>query len=90
LFWDGSVTVSKEVRKMKTKQFVRFIAGTVITSGLLLGWFVNEWFYLITAFAGLNLLQSSLTGFCPPEKSIKIPKLKTLSSLFPFSCTKPF
>jgi len=53
---------------MKTKQFVRFIAGTVITSGLLLGWFVNEWFYLITAFAGLNLLQSSLTGFCPPEK----------------------
>jgi hypothetical protein len=50
------------------KQFVRRLAGTVILTGFLLGWFVDEWFYLIDAFAGLNLLQSSFTGFCPPEK----------------------
>lgn len=50
------------------KGFVRFLAGTVVTTGLALGYFVNEGLYLITLFAGLNLLQSSLTGFCPPEK----------------------
>ncbi|MFB6192837.1 MAG: DUF2892 domain-containing protein [Candidatus Nanohaloarchaea archaeon] len=53
---------------MNTKSFVRGFAGLVITAGFLLGWFVNQWFYLIDAFAGLNLLQSSITGICPPEK----------------------
>lgn len=53
---------------MNRKQFVRRIAGTVILTGFMLGWFINELFYLIVAFAGLNLLQSSFTGFCPPEK----------------------
>ena len=53
---------------MEKKQFVRRLAGAVILTGFLLGWFVDKWFYLIDAFAGLNLLQSSFTGFCPPEK----------------------
>ena len=53
---------------MEKRQFIRRLAGTVIFTGFLLGWFINEWFYLIDAFAGLNLLQSSFTGFCPPEK----------------------
>ena len=35
--------------------------------GFLLGWFVNEWFFLIDAFAGVNLLQSTFTGICPPR-----------------------
>ncbi len=53
---------------MEKKQFVRRLAGVVILTGFLLGLFVDEWFYLIDAFAGFNLLQSSFTGFCPPEK----------------------
>ncbi|MFB6292040.1 MAG: DUF2892 domain-containing protein [Candidatus Nanohaloarchaea archaeon] len=53
---------------MEKKQTVRGFAGTVITLGFLLGWFIDPRFYLIDAFAGLNLLQSSVTGFCPPEK----------------------
>ena len=28
-------------------------------------YFVSPWWLLLTAFAGLNLLQSSITGFCP-------------------------
>ncbi|MFO7793870.1 MAG: DUF2892 domain-containing protein [Candidatus Nanohaloarchaea archaeon] len=48
--------------------FVRFLAGTVVTTSLALGYFVNEFLYLVTLFAGLNLLQSSFTGLCPPEK----------------------
>ena len=53
---------------MSSELFVRRLAGTVVTLGFLGGWFVNEWIYLVTLFAGLNLLQSSFTGFCPPEK----------------------
>jgi hypothetical protein len=53
---------------MEKKEFVRRFAGIVITAGFLGGWFVNKYFYLVTLFAGLNLLQSSFTGFCPPEK----------------------
>ena len=49
------------------EQLVRALAGTVTLTGLGLGFFVNEWFYLLVAFAGLNILQSAFTGFCPPE-----------------------
>ena len=50
------------------ERFVRAVAGTVVLLGFVLGWFVNDLFFLIHVFAGLNLLQSSVTGFCPPEK----------------------
>lgn len=50
------------------KQFVRAVAGTVVLAAFALGWFVDDLFYLIHVFVGLNLLQSSVTGFCPPEK----------------------
>jgi len=52
----------------RRERFVRAVAGTVILLGFVLGWFVNDLFFLIHVFAGLNLLQSSVTGFCPPEK----------------------
>ena len=52
---------------MDQKDFVRRLAGLVITTGFVLGWYFDELFYFITLFAGLNLLQSSFTGFCPPE-----------------------
>lgn len=41
--------------------------GSIITTGFFLGWFVNEWYYLIDAFIGLNLLQASVTGVCPGD-----------------------
>jgi len=31
----------------------------------LLAALVSPWWLLLTAFVGLNLLQSSVTGFCP-------------------------
>jgi hypothetical protein len=52
----------------KKERFVRAVAGTVVLAAFLLGWFVNDLFFLVHAFVGLNLLQSSVTGFCPPEK----------------------
>ena len=53
---------------MSREDFVRRLAGAVVLTGFLLGWFVSKWFYLINAFAAINLIQSSFTGFCPPEK----------------------
>lgn len=51
---------------MKSESLVRLLAGTVVLVGTLLAWKVNAWWLLLPAFAGLNLLQSVVTGFCPP------------------------
>lgn len=44
---------------------LRGIAGTMVLLSLVLGWAVHPGWYLLTAFVGLNLLQSSFTGWCP-------------------------
>ena len=40
-------------------------AGTMVLLSLALAHFVSPWWLLLTAFVGLNLLQSAFTGFCP-------------------------
>ncbi|HLT44830.1 DUF2892 domain-containing protein [Pseudoxanthomonas koreensis] len=40
-------------------------AGVMILASLALGHFVSPWWLLLTAFVGVNLLQSAATGFCP-------------------------
>jgi len=50
---------------MNIDRAVMAFAGTVVLISLALGvWASPYWFYL-TAFVGLNLLQASFTGFCP-------------------------
>lgn len=44
---------------------VMAFAGLMVLLSLLLTHFVSPWFWLFTAFIGLNLLQASITGFCP-------------------------
>ena len=51
---------------MNIDRFIRLIAGTVVLTGIALAHFVNPWWLLLSTFAGLNLVQSALTGFCPP------------------------
>jgi len=43
---------------------VMVFAGTVVLTSLALGYFVSPYWFLLTAFAGLNMIQSSFTGFC--------------------------
>jgi hypothetical protein len=50
---------------MNVDSWLRLIAGTFVLLSLALGYFVSPYFYLFTAFVGLNLLQSGLTGWCP-------------------------
>ena len=40
-------------------------AGVVVLASVALGYFVSPYWFLLTAFAGLNLFQSAFTGFCP-------------------------
>jgi len=51
----------------ETHYIVRRIAGAFVLVSLALGYWVTPWFYLFTAFVGLNLFQSSFTKFCPLE-----------------------
>ena len=50
---------------MNIDRAVLTLAGTIVLVSVLLAALVSTWWLLLTAFVGLNLLQSSLTGFCP-------------------------
>ncbi len=52
---------------MSRERIVRLVAGVFILISLSLGWWGSPYWFLFTAFVGLNLFQSSLTGFCPLE-----------------------
>lgn len=50
---------------MNIDRAVFAFAGCMVLLSLALGWFVSPWWLLLTAFVGVNLLQSAFTGFCP-------------------------
>jgi hypothetical protein len=56
---------------MNIDRIVLAIAGTVVLIGLALGTWVHPLWYLLSAFAGLNLMQASVTGFCPAAILLK-------------------
>ncbi len=66
---DSSEDPPSGVCRVPTTQekLVRVMAGGVTLVGLGLGFFVSPWWYLLTVFAGVNVIQSAFTGFCPPE-----------------------
>ncbi|HEX4932477.1 MAG TPA: DUF2892 domain-containing protein [Gemmatimonadaceae bacterium] len=47
---------------------IRRFAGTFVLLSVALGVWVNPWWFAFTAFVGFNLIQSSITHFCPLEK----------------------
>jgi len=50
---------------MTLDRAVLMFAGAVVILSLLLGLYVSSYWFLLTAFAGLNMMQASVTGFCP-------------------------
>lgn len=50
---------------MNIDKAVLTFAGFVVLLGLTLGWLVSPYWFLLTAFAGLNMVQAGITGFCP-------------------------
>ena len=66
---------------MTVERLIRIMAGFMVMLSLALGVegspiFVNQWFLALTAFAGFNLFQSGITGFCPPAILFKKMGLK--------------
>ena len=52
---------------MSLENSIRLLAGIFVTASLVLGYFVSPYWFLLTAFVGVNLIQSSFTKFCPAE-----------------------
>ena len=50
---------------MTVERALRLIAGLFILVSLALGHYVSPYWYLFTAFVGLNLLQSGFNNWCP-------------------------
>ncbi|CAH1673463.1 YgaP family membrane protein [Chelatococcus asaccharovorans] len=56
---------------MTVDRAVMFFAGCMVLVSLALGFYISSYWYLLTAFVGLNLMQASLTGFCPAAMIFK-------------------
>ena len=56
---------------MNIDKAVLAFAGCMVLLSLALGWLVSPYWFLLTAFAGLNMLQASFTGFCPAAMIFK-------------------
>ena len=50
---------------MNVERYIRLIAGGFVLLSLSLGYWVSPYWFLFTAFVGLNLLQSAFTNWCP-------------------------
>lgn len=50
---------------MNIDKSVMAFAGLVTLGSVTLAYLVSAWWLLLTLFVGANLLQASLTGFCP-------------------------
>jgi Inner membrane protein YgaP-like, transmembrane domain len=50
---------------MSIEPYLRLIAGLLVLLSVALGYWVNQAWFLFTAFVGLNLFQSAFTNWCP-------------------------
>jgi hypothetical protein len=53
------------------------LAGFLVLLSLALGYFVSPYWFLLTAFVGLNLFQSAFTGICPARRFLRLIGLKS-------------
>lgn len=56
---------------MTLDRAIFMFAGFMVLLSLALGYFVSPYWYLLNAFVGLNLIQSSVTGLCPAASILK-------------------
>jgi Inner membrane protein YgaP-like, transmembrane domain len=50
---------------MNIDRAVLAFAGAMVVLSAVLAWLVSPYWLLLTAFVGVNLMQASVTGFCP-------------------------
>ena len=57
---------------MTIDRIVMMFAGTMVLLSLALSQLHHVYWLWLTAFVGANLLQASITGFCPLVKILKV------------------
>ena len=50
---------------MNVERWLRLVAGAFVLLSVALGYYVSPYWFLFTAFVGLNLFQSAFTNWCP-------------------------
>ena len=61
---------------MTVERGLRMMAGVMVLLSLALAHFLSPYWLLLTVFVGLNLLQSSLTNWCPAMTILRAIGLK--------------
>ena len=56
---------------MTIDKAVLMFAGFIVLISLALGIYYSPYWFLLTGFAGLNMVQASVTGFCPAAMVFK-------------------
>ena len=51
--------------KLTVERSLRMIAGFFVLLSVALGYWVSPYWFLFTAFVGLNLFQSAFSNWCP-------------------------
>jgi hypothetical protein len=62
---------------MKLEKALFLIAGIIVLSSSILGYFYHKGFLIITMFVGFMMVQSMFTSFCPMVFILKKLGLKT-------------
>jgi hypothetical protein len=57
---------------MSIDRAVLGFAGFMTLLSTLLVWLISPWWLLLTAFVGANMMQASVTGFCPAAMLFKM------------------
>ena len=56
---------------MSVDRMVFVFAGSVVLLSIALAHFIHPWWIGLAIFAGLNMIQSAFTGFCPAAMVFK-------------------
>jgi hypothetical protein len=64
---------------MTVERALRLLAGVVLLLSLALSYWVSHYWLWLTAFVGLNLLQSAFTNWCPAMSIFRAMGLKDVA-----------
>ena len=68
---------------MCKERVIFLVAGIMVGASALLAWLVSPWWLVLTGFVGLNMIQASMTGFCPLTKILNAMKLERCTNTGP-------
>jgi hypothetical protein len=60
-----------EIKAMTIDRAVLAFAGAMTLLSAVLVWLFSPWWLLLTAFVGVNMIQASVSGFCPAAMVFK-------------------